>query len=76
MVVLLSALLVSLPNIRLPQKDMNEAEQGARRALLSSQIDEDLHLDEFLVFKDDLDMQSEIDSENITEKVRTFDNYE
>ncbi|XP_045482500.1 probable basic-leucine zipper transcription factor G [Harmonia axyridis] len=69
MVVLLSALLVSLPNIRLPQKEMNEAEQGARRALLSSQIDEDLHLDEFLVFKDDLELPSEMaDSENITEK--------
>lgn len=69
MVVLLSALLVSLPNIRLPQKEMNEAEQGARRALLSSQIDEDLHLDEFLVFKDELDLPSEmVDSENITEK--------
>jgi len=69
MVVLLSALLVSLPNIRLPQKEINEAEQGARRALLSSQIDEDLHLDEFLVFKDDLELPSEmVESENITEK--------
>ncbi|XP_044765852.1 uncharacterized protein LOC123322077 [Coccinella septempunctata] len=69
MVVLLSALLVSLPNIRLPQKEMSEAEQGARRALLSSQIDEDLHLDEFLIFKDDIELPSEMmESENITEK--------
>ncbi|KAL3289640.1 hypothetical protein HHI36_023049 [Cryptolaemus montrouzieri] len=72
MVVLLSALLVSLPSIRLPQKEMTEAEQGARRALLSSQVDEDLHMDEFLVFRDDAELPSElIESENITEKELT-----
>ncbi|KAK9890389.1 hypothetical protein WA026_010482 [Henosepilachna vigintioctopunctata] len=72
MVVLLSALLVSLPNIRLPQKEMNEVEQGARRTLLSSQVDDELHMDEFLVFKDDTELPPELtESENITEKELT-----
>lgn len=65
MIVLLSVMLVSLPNIRMPKQEMSDVEQGARRALLSSNIDDDLHgLDEFLVFKDDGDALAEDDDNN------------
>lgn len=58
MVVLLSALLVSLPNIKLFEKQqMQSAEQeqiAVRRSLLSSPAEEEnLNMEEFLVFKDD-----------------------
>lgn len=67
MVVLLSALLVSLPNIRLfENKQMpTEGEQvSIRRSLLSDlqATEEDLNMEEFLIFKDD---EPEFDSKLI-----------
>ncbi|ENN74320.1 hypothetical protein YQE_09291, partial [Dendroctonus ponderosae] len=58
MVVLLSALLVSLPNMRLFQnKQMSTVNEqaGIRRSLLSDlqATEDDLNMEEFLVFKDD-----------------------
>ncbi|XP_019872604.2 cyclic AMP-responsive element-binding protein 3 isoform X2 [Aethina tumida] len=79
MVVLLSALLVSLPNMRLFEKQQLSTEQeqvAIRRSLLSSQNaeDEGLNMDEFLVFKeDDAEFEGKfgedaLDIENATEK--------
>ncbi|VEN58364.1 unnamed protein product [Callosobruchus maculatus] len=80
MVVLLSALLVSLPNMKLFNNKNNmstEQEQVAvRRSLLSSpQATEDdtLNMEEFLVFKDEEDFNraklgEELDIENSTDK--------
>lgn len=58
MVVLLSALLVSLPNMRLfenKQLSTEKEQVSIRRSLLSSPqaTEEDLNMEEFLVFKDD-----------------------
>ncbi|KAG5885883.1 hypothetical protein JTB14_019145 [Gonioctena quinquepunctata] len=76
MVVLLSALLVSLPNMKLfENKQIPEQEQVAvRRSLLSSPqaTDDNLNMEEFLIFKDDEDYEGklvdEIDAENSTDK--------
>lgn len=67
MVVLLSALLVSLPNLRLfENKQMpTEGEQvSIRRSLLSDlqATEDDLNMEEFLIFKDD---EPEFDSKLI-----------
>lgn len=76
MVVLLSALLVSLPNMKLIGNKLNESndEQVAiRRSLLSSSQlsneDNTLNMEEFLIFKDEekVNFSDEVDSENITE---------
>ncbi|XP_066255244.1 CREB-H transcription factor homolog let-607-like isoform X2 [Euwallacea similis] len=63
MVVLLSALLVSLPNMRLLENKqmVNDGEQvSIRRSLLSDvqATEDDLNMEEFLIFKDD---ESEMD---------------
>ncbi|XP_056636662.1 cyclic AMP-responsive element-binding protein 3-like protein 3 [Diorhabda sublineata] len=78
MVVLLSALLVSLPNMKLFESKnssqiQNEQEQVAvRRSLLSSpQAAEDLNMEEFLIFKDEEEFDGkldELDMENSTEQ--------
>lgn len=75
MVVLLSALLVSLPNIKLfENKPMSsEVEQAAvRRSLLSSTPqteDSNINMEEFLVFNEDKEKFDELfDIENSTEK--------
>ncbi|XP_060516423.1 CREB-H transcription factor homolog let-607-like [Cylas formicarius] len=64
MVVLLSALLVSLPNMRLfenKQMSTDSEQVSIRRSLLSSQqaTEDDLNMEEFLIFKDD---ESEVDA--------------
>lgn len=76
MVVLLSALLVTLPNMKLFENKQisTDQEQGAiRRSLLTTE-DDSLNMEEFLVFKDD-DIEFEnkfaedaLDIENSTEK--------
>lgn len=58
MVVLLSALLVSLPNMRLfenKQISTNNEQVSIRRSLLSDlqATEDDLNMEEFLVFKDE-----------------------
>ncbi|CAH0562360.1 unnamed protein product [Brassicogethes aeneus] len=79
MVVLLSALLVSLPNMRLFEKQQLSTEQeqvAIRRSLLSSPIaeDENINMEEFLLFKDeDNEFEAKfgedvIDIDNATEK--------
>ncbi|XP_028133695.1 uncharacterized protein LOC114328909 [Diabrotica virgifera virgifera] len=79
MVVLLSALLVSLPNMKLFESKNssqmpNEQEQVAvRRTLLSSQqpTEDNLNMEEFLVFKDEEDFDGkldEMDMDNSTEQ--------
>nr|XP_023015363.1 cyclic AMP-responsive element-binding protein 3-like protein 3-A isoform X1 [Leptinotarsa decemlineata] len=77
MVVLLSALLVSLPNMKLFENKQSHQDQeqiSVRRSLLSSPqaTDDNLNMEEFLIFKDDEDYEGklidEIDVENSTEK--------
>ncbi|XP_018565756.1 cyclic AMP-responsive element-binding protein 3-like protein 1 [Anoplophora glabripennis] len=76
MVVLLSALLVTLPNMKLFENKQisTEQEQGAiRRSLLTTE-DDSLNMEEFLVFKDDDNefenkfAEEALDIENSTEK--------
>lgn len=73
MVVLLSALLVSLPNIKLFEKQhaqsADQEQIAVRRSLLSSQADdENMNMEEFLVFKDDnVEFDGKVVGEDILE---------
>lgn len=76
MVVLLSALLISLPNMKLFEKQQMSTEQeqlAIRRNLLSSnQVTEEdgVNMEEFLIFKDDAESEikpDEFDIENTTQ---------
>ncbi|KAL1493353.1 hypothetical protein ABEB36_011422 [Hypothenemus hampei] len=76
MVVLLSALLVSLPNMRLFENKQaaNDGEQvSIRRSLLSDlqATEDDLNMEEFLIFKDDEpDLDTKFDAiDNVTSTI-------
>ncbi|KAK5639056.1 hypothetical protein RI129_011548 [Pyrocoelia pectoralis] len=79
LIVLVSALLVSLPNLRIPQKsELNDQQQlTARRALLSSSqatTEDTMNLDEFLLFNKE-DSTVILDEDNNTEEYN-YINYE
>ncbi|KAB0800211.1 hypothetical protein PPYR_05951 [Photinus pyralis] len=79
LIVLVSALLVSLPNLRIPQKsELSDQQQlTARRALLSSSqatTEDSINLDEFLLFNKE-DSTVILDEDNNTEEY-SYINYE